>query len=90
VNRRLVAFADTSVGFTIKFIIVASWLALDTELQGRRCLSYVGREGSRATKADATYAKHVAHAVNAKYVRLRSAARLHVAAAPWAFTIPTV
>jgi hypothetical protein len=30
---------------TIRFIIVASWLALDTELRGGQCLSYVGREG---------------------------------------------
>jgi len=44
-NRRRVAFADTSVDFTIRFIIVHSSVALDTDLWGGRCLSYVGREG---------------------------------------------
>lgn len=50
VNRRLRAFDETSVGFTIRFIIVHSSTTLDTDLWGGRCLSYVGREGSLAPR----------------------------------------
>ena len=51
VKRRLVPFADTSVGFTIRFIIVHSSVALDTDLWGGRCLSYAGREGCERSSA---------------------------------------
>ncbi|MFN0248632.1 MAG: hypothetical protein ACKV2T_17210 [Kofleriaceae bacterium] len=42
---------DTSVGFTIRFIIVHSSVALASPKFNVECLSYVGREGQRAARA---------------------------------------
>nr|MDQ3368484.1 heme-binding domain-containing protein [Myxococcota bacterium] len=52
------AFDETSVGFTIRFIIVHTSTTLDTDLWEGRCLSYVGREGTRELAVRACFDCH--------------------------------